>query len=139
MRRILLLAIPALTLTSSTACAGAFYESRDDRRYEHRERRRDRYENAFEIGLRNGYREGVREARRDEGRRYPASFRRNSEYVRADLGFRWEYGSRREYERAFREGFERGYYEERVREWRDLRRWPEHRHPGDDRWCRARH
>ena len=60
---------------------------------------------AYNNGYARGYREGLEDARSG----HQADYRREREYRNADWGYNGRYGSRDEYKRVFRGGFEAGY------------------------------
>jgi hypothetical protein len=103
MKRILL--VPALAVFS-LACAAPVSGQwgRPDTRYGYGASV-DRI--AYDNGFREGYREGERDGRNGERFRYEDE----SDYRRADIGYRREYGNINRYRQAFREGFASGYTE----------------------------
>lgn len=124
-----ILGLALLTALTGSGCSAVFAEHRTG----------PRYESAYDLGFRNGYRDGAWAGHRDLGKRYRASFWDDGRYRRAEEGYRVRFGSRSQYSSGFRAGYEQGYYERRIREWRQERRFQEHRHPGQSRWCRDRH
>lgn len=74
--------------------------------------RRDGYNNSnYQIAYDNGYRSGVQHGleHRNQGHKY--SYEDAEHYRQGTEGYRREYGSKDEYKRIFREGFQRGYDE----------------------------
>jgi hypothetical protein len=105
---------------------------------------------AFDIGYREGLEQGARDAR--DGRASDA--RRHSTYRKGEQGYDRRYGNRGQYKQAFRDGFERGYYESysqysrsgravprsrgygypEVGRYPDARRYPDSRYPERGRY-----
>jgi hypothetical protein len=135
--RNIILGLAFLASVSGAGCVAAFAEHGPDSHLG------SRYATAYEIGFRNGYRDGAWAGHRDAGKRYRGSFWDDGRYRRAEEGYRVHFGEKREYAYGFREGYEQGYFDRRMREWRetrrDDRRFHDHRHPGQSVWCRERH
>jgi hypothetical protein len=73
--------------------------------YGHHGHQRDSYG----IGYDRGFEEGARHGRVDGHRHESYNFSHDSEYRRADEGYRRSYGSYGRYRDGFRSGYERGY------------------------------
>ena len=64
---------------------------------------------AGRVGYDNGYREGVKEGEKDARSHDAFEFRDEGDWRDGDAGYRGSYGSKDQYRRVFREGFEAGY------------------------------
>lgn len=97
---------------------GRGYGDRWDRRGRGR-RDRDDYpgygrnnrDQVYRIAQQNGYQEGLRAGQDDRSRRRGYELERESAYRDGLRGYRSEYGDRRIYQQAYRDGFRRGYDE----------------------------
>jgi hypothetical protein len=67
------------------------------------------YDRARTPAYETGFRDGLQRGREDASRRNSYDLNRHSWYRSADRGYENRYGSRRDYERWYREGFESGY------------------------------
>ena len=92
-----------------------------------------RYSQTASAALNEGYTRGLRAGEEDGRRGQPFTFNDESDYRRADNGYRSQYGSRDRYRDQFRDGFEQGYREGYRRYAYDRRNgppWSNGRGPG---------
>ena len=100
------------------------YPDRDDRyRYPERDRSYsygyypDRGE-TYDMGSQRGYQDGLDQGRNDARKGKSYDLNRHDEYRDADKGYLSSYGDKRQYQAAYRRGFEDGYREGYGPQWR---------------------
>ena len=101
------LAVVLLALFCTTACSSVYAQGRRDYpNYPNYPSSRGGYNNpAYSRGYDDGYRKGIEAAR--DGDRYDV--RREGLYRDGDRGYDRRYGSRNQWQRIYRDGFQSGY------------------------------
>ena len=69
-----------------------------------------RYGTAYDMGRQQGYQDGAEKGRSDYEKNRTPDVNRHDWYRNADHNYRSSYGSKREYQDGYRQGFEQAYY-----------------------------